>query len=44
MITNSSEVDYRGMSCYKIDKDNIAERAVSYARALVEELKKDVNV
>lgn len=44
MIANSSEIDYRGISVYKIDREEIAERAVEYARALVEELKKDVNV
>ena len=44
MIANSSEIDYRGISVYKIDREEIAERAVKYARALVEELKKDVNV
>lgn len=44
MIANSSEIDYRGISVYKIDGEEIAERAVEYARALVNELKKDVNV
>ena len=44
MIANSSEVDYRGTSCYKTNEDDIAIRAVLYARALVEELKEDVNV
>ena len=44
MIANSSEIDYRGISVYKIDREEIAERAVKYARALVKELKKDVNV
>ena len=44
MIANSSEIDYRGISVYKIDREEIAERAVKYAHALVEELKKDVNV
>lgn len=44
MIANSNETDYRGMSLYKINSDAMAELAVKYARALVEELKKDVNV
>lgn len=44
MIANSSEIDYRGISVYKIDREEIAKRAVGYARALVEELKKGVNV
>ena len=44
MIANSSEIDYRGISVYKIDGEEIAKRAVEYARALVEELKKDVNI
>lgn len=44
MIANSSEIDYRGISVYKIDGEEIAKRAVEYARALVNELKKDVNV
>lgn len=41
MIANSSEIDYRGISVYKIDREEIAKRAVEYARALVEELKKE---
>jgi hypothetical protein len=44
MIANSSEIDYRDISVYKIDREKIAERAVNYAHSLVEELKKDVNV
>ena len=44
MIANSSEIDYRGTSVYKIDGEEIAKRAVEYAHSLVEELKKDVNV
>ncbi|MBR6806138.1 MAG: hypothetical protein IKM47_06460 [Bacteroidaceae bacterium] len=40
MIANSSEIDYRGISVYKIDCEEIAERAVKYACALVEKLKK----
>ena len=44
IISNSSEIDYRGISVYKIDGEKIAERAVEYARALVKELKKDVNI
>lgn len=41
MIANSSEIDYRGISVDKIDREEIAERAVKYACALVEELKKN---